>query len=180
MASKLLSPNTALISTPRPHHYQRPPQITRTLDGQPPDTTTVASAQNQCSPFLDAESIAVRVPSRRLFLPANFIAKSSTPANQHLVRPHLQPSTVYVATAKVTSIQNGPTSNPTKPPSEPSRQHRQVYIQPLPMYPVEPLHLRRLRSNHWPSLYRPNRSCGSNYILVTPTIAMPSSLPAKN
>jgi hypothetical protein len=115
MASKLLSPNTALISTPRPHHYQRPPQITRTLDGQPPDTTTVASAQNQCF-SLDAESIAVRLAFRRVacLALASSDAKSSTPANQHLVRPHLQPtSTVVCCHRQWLPDPKRATSNPT-------------------------------------------------------------------
>jgi hypothetical protein len=110
------------------------------------DTTTVASAQNQCSPPLDAESIAVHLAFRRVacFSLANFIAKSSTPANQHLVRHTSNPSTSgMLPPPKVTSIQNGPTSNPT------NRHHlnqvdsiARVYIQPwpLPMYPVEPLY----------------------------------------
>jgi hypothetical protein len=71
----------------------------------------------------------------------------------HLVAAH-QPGAI--AMFETTSIRKPQSNKP--PPSEPSRQHRHGEIaEDLPsnpghrLYPVEPLHLRRLRSNHWPS-----------------------------
>jgi hypothetical protein len=115
--------------TSRPlHHPHRPPQTTRrTLDDQPPDTTTVASAHNQCFPPLALESIAFYLPGVR-FHPMQshrqryFTTRHGLAYDQ--VRNHL-PS--MSTPTKVTSTKNGPTSNPpnlgtTTPLSEQSLQ----------------------------------------------------------
>jgi hypothetical protein len=122
--------------------------------------------------------IAVHLAFRRVAYCslANFIARVIDAGNQHLVRPHLQPGTVVCCRHLKVHLSNRPALINRPPPSNPESTASPGYVS---LISVEPLHLRRLRSSLLARLYRPDRGCGGNYILVAaPTIAN-HSLPMK-
>jgi hypothetical protein len=115
---------------------------------------------------LDAESRrSPGVLSRR--------ATNARPSQSHLMQSHRRrlintwsghtsnnSGTVVLPPAMATSDPNRPRLHPTL---------ATAHLEPSPC-------IRRLRSNHWPSLYRPNRGCGVATSCYH-AIAMPSSLP---